>query len=86
MCILARVGVPNNGLAGLFLVVSSRLSGLRVALVGVLTAFSFVGLAFFNGLGVLVLVGVSSPFGVWLLLVVPVFFGVILLGGSSIEK
>jgi len=62
------------------------LIGLRVALVGVLTAFSFVGLAFFNGLGVLVLVGVSSPFGVWLLLVVPLFFGVILLGGSSIEK
>jgi hypothetical protein len=65
---------------------SLRFSGLRVALVGVPVAVSFVGLAFFNGLGVRVRVGVSAPFGVALLLVVPLFFGVILTGGSSMEK
>jgi hypothetical protein len=84
--ILVRVGVPNNVLAGLCLTVSLRFSGLRVALVGVPVAVSFVGLAFFNGLGVRVRVGVSAPFGVALLLVVPLFFGVILTGGSSMEK
>ena len=80
------VGVPNKGLAGLWWIVFLRFSGLRVVLVGVPAASSFVGLAFFNGLGVRVLVGVSSPLGVPLLLVVPLLLLVILLGGSSMEK
>lgn len=80
------VCVPNKGLAGLWWIVSLRFSGLRVVLVGVPAASSFVGLAFFNGLGVRVLVGVSSPLGVPLLLVVPLLLLVILLGGSSMEK
>jgi hypothetical protein len=84
--VIILVGVPNKGLAGSWWIVSLRLSGLRVVLVGVPAAFSFVGLAFFNGLGVRDLVGVSPPLGVPLLLVVPLFLVVILLGGSSMEK
>jgi hypothetical protein len=84
--VIILVGVPNKGLAGLWWIVSLRFNGLRVVLVGVPAASSLVGLAFFNGLGVRVLVGVSPPLGVPLLLVAPLFLDVILLGGNSMEK